>query len=535
VKIADSFYFKTDPILKYSYETCGAQDLFAPFAISASKPASELVEIIESYSRDLRADAESTYTMTMDDESVTECTHWFSSCPCDTCVLSEAWTKQLLPSSGVSEMKMDFGKTTLTLADNYDDGRAVVKRVQCMTQVISSKYKSIVRREYNDQNRIAYLYYGDQATGGLVEWPGLVWCTKTYDARLRPWYAMGASGPKDLILLLDMSGSMYASGLRDPAIKAAKAVLKTLTVNDYATVVLYNSRATVYDDFDILHQMTDENLQGMLHWLDDQHSNGGTNFKAGFQRVSEVLANSKAQGKTSGCVQTVLFLTDGKDTSGFVPSDIKSMGMDGVVILTYSFGEEADDRLPRQIACQNDGIWYPVKKEDQIEDTMAKYYGLFAAGIDSDSVRWVEYTDAITGTQLLAGCLPAYDRSQSIPLLIGVSCMDINVIISFDTLMTKPTYQQMREKMEKVTKQCPTIKYAKNTLQQLRLQVSERSVCKACDMTDEGCADDRIKASANAQGTVNGEPVVASSAAALALVPLTFVPLLHLVRAIWRF
>lgn len=384
---------------------------------------------------------------------------------------------------------MDFGKTTLTLADIYNDGSPAVNRVECMTQVIASKFKSIVRREYNDPNRIAYMYFGDQGTGGLIEWPALVWCTKTYDARLRPWYATGATGPKDLILLLDMSGSMYAGGLRDPAIRAAKAVLKTLTASDYATVVLYNSRSTVFDDIDLMHQMNADTIEVMTSWLDDQHSNGGTNFRVGFQRVSKVLANSRKEGRTSGCVQTVLFLTDGKDTSGFLPSDISTMDMDGVVILTYSFGEEADDRLPRQIACQSGGIWYPVKQKDQIEDTMANYYSLFAVGIDSDTVRWVEYTDMITGTQLLAGCLPAYDRSQSIPVLIGVSCMDINVIISLDTLYMKPTYQEMRDKMAGVTKKCPTIKYAENTLQQLRMTVSEKSVCKACDLTDEGCED----------------------------------------------
>jgi len=430
-------------------------------------------------------------------------------------------------------MEMDFGKTTLTLAKIYDDGSPAVNRVQCMTQVIASKFKSIVRREYNDQNRIAYLYYGDQGTGGLVEWPGITWCTETYDARLRPWYATGATGPKDLILLLDMSGSMHSSGLRDPAIRAAKAVLKTLTGNDYATIVLYNSRAKVFDEIDTMHQMTNESLQLMLHWLDDQHANGGTNFRVGFEHVSKVLANSKGQGKTSGCIQTVLFLTDGKDTSGFVPSDLRSMQLDGVVMLTYSFGQDADDRLPRQIACQNNGIWYPVKKEDQIEDSMAKYYSLFSAGIDSDSVRWVEYTDAITGTQLLAGCLPAYDRSQSIPALIGVSCMDINVIISLDTLWTKPTYQKMREKMEKVTKQCPTIKYAENTLQQLRLLVSERSVCKSCDLTDEGCAEE--KPSLRGKTDESEEATTAATAGFTTqnkVVPWAVVPFLLMVGAI---
>jgi len=514
VNIASSFYFETDPILQYSYETCGAKDLFAPFATSASKPATELVDIIEKYSKQLRTEVESAYALTMEEESVTECTHWFSSCPCDTCEMSQAWTQQLLPSSGVKEMKMDFGKTTLTLAEVYNDGSRAVKRAECMTQVIASKYKSIVRREYNDENRIAYMYFGDQGTGGLIEWPALVWCTESYDARLRPWYATGAAGPKDLVILLDMSGSMTESGLRDPAIMAAKAVLKTLTRNDYSTVVLYNSRSTVFDGINMMHQMTPENIALMVSWLDDQHAIGGTDFRIGFRHVAKVFEESNKAGTTSGCVQTVLFLTDGKDTSGFLPSEIKNEGsLEGVVILTYSFGDDADDRLPKQIACQNNGIWYPVKSQDQIEDTMAKYYALFAAGIDSDTVRWVEYADAITGTQLISGCLPAYDRSQSVPVLIGVSCIDINVIVSLDTLKTKPTYHQMREKMKEVTTKCPTIHYPQNTLQQLRSAVSEKSVCKACDLTDEGCQDEPHKnGPSNTTSDGAGQTVVTAAA-----------------------
>ena len=35
-----------------------------------------------------------------------------------------------------------------------------------------------------------------------------------YDARFRPWYAAAASGPKDVVLTLDNSGSMLNNGAK---------------------------------------------------------------------------------------------------------------------------------------------------------------------------------------------------------------------------------------------------------------------------------------------------------------------------------
>merc|ERR1719272_2883756 len=137
----------------------------------------------------------------------------------------------------------------------------------------------------------------------------------------------------------------------------------------------------------------------------------------------------------------ILFLTDGQDTEGFKSSDLRTVsGLSGVQILTYSFGPEADTKLPKQIACQNNGIWYHVMDKNDIEDTMTKYYGLVASGIDSSAVRWTEYADTVTGTPLIAGCLSAYDRSNTQPELVGVSCMDINIMISVGDLMEKPTF-----------------------------------------------------------------------------------------------
>lgn len=38
-------------------------------------------------------------------------------------------------------------------------------------------------------------------------------CTKDYDPRFRPWYVSATSGSKNLILIIDVSGSMQGTPL----------------------------------------------------------------------------------------------------------------------------------------------------------------------------------------------------------------------------------------------------------------------------------------------------------------------------------
>ena len=44
---------------------------------------------------------------------------------------------------------------------------------------------------------------------------------------------------------------------------------------------------------------------------------------------------------------------------------------------------------------------------------MANYYAVFASGLKSCDLRWVGYTDIVTGTELLAGCLPIFEITSS--------------------------------------------------------------------------------------------------------------------------
>lgn len=75
------------------------------------------------------------------------------------------------------------------------------------------------------------MYTGWMIDGHFIEWPVYESCMSDtgYDQRFRPWFANAATGPKDVIILIDTSGSMSTDGRMDLAISVAKQVLKTLT------------------------------------------------------------------------------------------------------------------------------------------------------------------------------------------------------------------------------------------------------------------------------------------------------------------
>jgi len=58
----------------------------------------------------------------------------------------------------------------------------------------------------NNKNLYKWMYYGSRA-GSFHVYPGQNTCDK-YDNRFRPWYIGAATGAKNFIMILDISGSM---------------------------------------------------------------------------------------------------------------------------------------------------------------------------------------------------------------------------------------------------------------------------------------------------------------------------------------
>ena len=194
-------------------------------------------------------------------------------------------------------------------------------------------------------------------------------------------YAAAASGPKDVVLVIDTSGSM-SGNLNRMAKDAAKLVIDTLTEVDFVTIVRYSDGASASSS--TLVQATDANKITLKAWIDSNiDASGSTNFQAAFQKAWEVVDATNA---SSNCNRIMLFLSDGSpgwwQNSDSLSVMTKAASYDPPMhVLTYGLGEgtKADDL--KAIACAGNGIYYSVTK-DTIANTMASYFQVWIARLD---------------------------------------------------------------------------------------------------------------------------------------------------------
>ena len=279
--------------LKYSYRTCGSQNSFASWfgdnaASDGSHTITDLADLLAGYLKDIV----STLELNQREVSSTDATCVAeSSCPCTTCTHNAAWDK-----------KIDAQQVTIGYPVGVDEQSTAARQDACLASIVADSFTRNAAKEADiDMSRVGYEYYGSQTVGSYTGWPGLDWCLEAdYDPRFRPWYATAASGPKDVVIVIDTSGSMTSGGRMNMAIDAAKKVIKTLTDSDYVSVVDFATDAFAYADR--LVPATADNVQAIEDWIKLMTERGTTNFNAAFAKAWNIFRSSDASsGSSSGC------------------------------------------------------------------------------------------------------------------------------------------------------------------------------------------------------------------------------------------
>lgn len=263
-------------------------------------------------------------------------------------------------------------------------------------------------------------------------------CPSTYDPRVRPWYVAGSSGPKDVVLVLDTSGSMDNYSRLADMKQAAIRVINTLGFADYVSVIQFNSDATT--PYTYMNRATSEMKEELITYIEGLTPFGLTNFHKAFKVAFDVLEESiSVRESTTNCHKAILFLTDGEMTDKYgTESDLyddiarrlefysdKTLEP---ILFTYSFGSDAiGSDIPKEIACKHDGIWAQINDSGDLAESMGAYYKYFAYGLsqDEDFVAWVEPYEFATGVGLgTTASAPVYDRSVNPPIFVGVVGLD---------------------------------------------------------------------------------------------------------------
>merc|ERR1719223_2231941 len=144
----------------------------------------------------------------------------------------------------------------------------------------------------------------------MTQWPKIEFCPVDFDPRFRPWYAGAVSGPRDLVLVIDTSGSMTGERI-EMARRAVLLALKTLTWVDYVSIVLFSDY--VKDRYSTkLVRATEEEKVRLANWVSSRMTaGGGTNFFPALNVALDMLKSTENIGHTT-CTQSIMFLTDGQ-------------------------------------------------------------------------------------------------------------------------------------------------------------------------------------------------------------------------------
>ena len=180
----------------------------------------------------------------------------------------------------------------------------------------------IFKDNYDRDPSLSWQYFGS-STGFMRQYPAMKWRTSEhdpdlYDARMRDWYLKAAASPKEIVILLDASGSM--TGLRKEIAKhVVLNILETLSEDDFVTIYKFSKHPTPLvpcftreDGSAELVQATNENIREFQEAVANVETEEIANFTSALTVAFQLLLESHADLQVgANCNQAIMLVTDG--------------------------------------------------------------------------------------------------------------------------------------------------------------------------------------------------------------------------------
>jgi Ca-activated chloride channel family protein len=195
-----------------------------------------------------------------------------------------------------------------------------------------------------------------------------------------PKYEQNKTIPKDIVFVLDTSGSMAGEKLAQ-AKGALKFCLNNLNSADRFDVVSFNSDVSRFSES--LLAAEPAKIKDSLSFVDRIESAGGTDIN------SALLAALKLTGDNSQRPRMIIFLTDGLPTVGTteverILSNADSAGGNGTRIFSFGVGFDVNTHLLDQLSGQSSGVSEYVLPGEDIEVSVSSFYAKVKNPVLSD-------------------------------------------------------------------------------------------------------------------------------------------------------
>ncbi|XP_042323791.1 voltage-dependent calcium channel subunit alpha-2/delta-4-like [Sceloporus undulatus] len=163
---------------------------------------------------------------------------------------------------------------------------------------------------------LTWQYFGS-STGFFRLYPGIKWTPDengvlSFDCRNRGWYIQAATSPKDIVIVVDISGSMKGL-LLTIAKHTIITILDTLGENDFVNIIAYNDYVHYVESCfkGILVQADRDNREHFKQLVDELQAKGVGTVNKALTEAFRILREFRSAGQGGLCNQAIMLITDG--------------------------------------------------------------------------------------------------------------------------------------------------------------------------------------------------------------------------------
>ncbi|XP_023647195.1 voltage-dependent calcium channel subunit alpha-2/delta-1 isoform X1 [Paramormyrops kingsleyae] len=337
---------------------------------------------------------------------------------------------------------ISYNFTAVHIPTDIYEGSTIMLNELNWTEALEDVFK----KNWEEDPTLQWQAFGS-ATGLTRYYPASPWTDSRkkidlYDVRRRPWYIQGAASPKDMVILVDASGSV--SGLTLKLIRTSvNEMLETLSDDDYVNVLYFNTGVKNSACFDHLVQANSRNKKVFKDAVQAISAKGITNYKRGLKFAFEQLNNMNVS--RANCNKIIMLFTDaGEDRAQEI---FEEYNFDKKVrVFTFSVGQHNYDKGPIQwMACANKGYYYEIPSIGAIRINTQEYLDVLGrpmvlADKQAKQVQWTNvYLDALELGLVITGTLPVFNktgvkddkdgtpRQPQNQLILGVMGVDVSL------------------------------------------------------------------------------------------------------------
>uniref|UniRef100_A0A6I8N129 Calcium voltage-gated channel auxiliary subunit alpha2delta 4 n=1 Tax=Ornithorhynchus anatinus TaxID=9258 RepID=A0A6I8N129_ORNAN len=268
---------------------------------------------------------------------------------------------------------------------------------------------------------LTWQYFGS-STGFFRLYPGIKWTPDqrgviSFDCRNRGWYIQAATSPKDIVIVVDVSGSM--KGLQMTIAKHTVAtILDTLGENDFVNIIAYSDYVHYLEPCfqGILVQADRDNREHFKQLLDELQAKGVGSVSKALREAFTVLQQVRDAGQGALCNQAIMLITDGA-VDGY-ESIFEKYNWPGrkVRVFTYLIGREVSFAANvKWIACNNKGYYTQISTLADVQENVMEYLHVLSRPMVINHDHDIIWTEAYMDSTLFAS------QAQSLLLMTTVA------------------------------------------------------------------------------------------------------------------